>query len=227
MPYNHSAIELRLKKTDEELDKMFDGLPENVAINDHKNMVKHYYNQSYIKAKKGKTAEAVAQSYEDFVTYLKQVRNNELTAKDMKKNIINKTNNSRRADVFLHDLGQTCKLIFWAATAVTLFASVYLFALPMLLLQLPVGIAMSITILGGFLATMKKCFDALCGMRTFKRHNEEYGREVTLLGFFAPKEKPATEELRTNTEAKKEVAIDVDTLLDSHQGQESGTYSPV
>lgn len=220
MPYNHSAIELRLKKTDEELDKMFDGRPENLAINAHKNMVKHYYNQSYIKAKKGKTAEAVVQSYEDFVNYLKQVRDAELSTKDMKKNIINKTNDSRRADVFLHNLGQTCKLIFWAATAVTLFASVYLFALPMILLQLPIGIAMSITILGGFLATMKKCFDALCNMRTFKRHNEEYGREVTLMGFFAPKEKPTTPPTASN-----EPKIDPDDAdgeaPDDHQREES------
>ena len=74
--------------------------------------------------------------------------------------------------------------MFWASTALALYASVYLIALPMLIVQPVLGIAMGITIGGFFLKSAINCVSCCTEFKGFGRHSAEYEHERMLFKFF-------------------------------------------
>lgn len=209
MPLNYVNLQKRLDECDTKLAELFKGEPVTEVVLEHIEVVKDYYRLSYTKAQKDKTIEAIVKSYEDYVLHLQNVKTagkldkgDELSFDALKgeykkaKYGIVYASDSRYLDVIKHDLLKVCELMFWASTALALYASIYLIALPMLLVQPVLGIAMAVTI-GGFLLKAAADFiTCLTEFRGFGRHAAEYKAEVNLLGFFAPKEtepKPESE----------------------------------
>lgn len=185
MPLNYTKLEKRLSDCDNKLTELFKGQEENLLIQQHLAKVKKYYNLSYEKAEQDKTIETLVKSYEFYVQQLSEVKDGTITRDTMLESI-NYANDSRKLAVIYADLAKACELMFWVATGVTLYASIYLFALPMLLIQPVLGIATSITIGMLLIKTAANAIQCLSEFRSFGRHNEEYVSERTLLSFFKP-----------------------------------------
>lgn len=196
MPLNHTLSERRLSSCDANLSALFADTEISEAIQKHIKAVKEYYNSSYVKAQKNKTVEDIITSYEFYVEQLSKVKSGALPRQDM-LDAINYANDERRLDVVWANLAKAAELIFWAGTAVTLYASIFLIALPMLIVQTPLGIASTIFIGGSLLASAAKCLNCLTEFRSFGRHDDEYVHETSLLSFFKPatNKRPAPEEM--------------------------------
>lgn len=185
MPLNHTLSERRLSDCDAKLSALFADTDISEALQKHIKAVQEYYNTSYVKAKKNKTVEEIIVSYEFYVEQLSKIKSGELPHPDM-LDAINHANDARRIDVILANLAKTAELIFWASTVGTLFTSIFLIALPMLLLQTPVGILVSLTMGGLLIATTVNSIKCLTEFRSFGRHDDEYRHETSLLSFFKP-----------------------------------------
>ncbi|EHL32896.1 DUF5638 domain-containing protein [Legionella drancourtii] len=206
MPFNHTKLEKRLSDCDEKLSALFNDVEISDAIKKHIQEVQTYYNLSYTKAQKGKTAEAIVTTYEEYVIHLENVKNGtywyttgrytyEETLKSFNdaKAAMDYANDSRTIDAVKHNLANICALMFWASTALALYASVYLIALPMLIVQTALGIAMGITIGGFFLKSAANCIECFTGFKGFGRHSAEYEHENQLLNFlFKPAQTKST-----------------------------------
>lgn len=197
MPLNHTKLEKRLSDCDEKLSALFKDVETNNAIKKHLLEVQNYYNLSYTNTKKDKTAETIVSTYEEYIIHLENVKTGydwyknglhsyaEATAAlDKAHDAIVYANTSRHIDVVRHDLANICALMFWASTALALYASVYLIALPMLIVQPVLGIAMGITIGGFFLKSAANCINCCSEFKGFSRHSAEYEHERMLFKFF-------------------------------------------
>ena len=197
MPLNHTKLEKRLSDCDEKLSALFKDVATNDAIQKHLLEVQNYYNLSYTNTKKDKTAETIVSTYEEYVTHLENVKTGTywyttgLHTYEEASSSLNKAhdaifyaNTSRQLEVVRHNLVNICALMFWASTALALYASVYLIALPMLIVQPVLGIAMGITIGGFFLKSAINCVSCCTEFKGFGRHSAEYEHERMLFKFF-------------------------------------------
>jgi hypothetical protein len=190
----------------------------------HVKEIQEYYAKSLSKSEKIKTAENILKTYETYIDLAEKLKtqrlgyNKELknfpatfttreTYKEQKAHF-NEVNmkfqtasatvksaiHDRRAAVLFHDLFKFLELIFWASAGVSLYASLFLIALPMLLVQPPLGIAVMITVGGLLLGTAIKCIETLRAFKTISRHDNEYNHETAVLRFFkpVPPEEPKT-----------------------------------
>ncbi|KTD71060.1 hypothetical protein Lste_0384 [Legionella steelei] len=186
MPVNHSKFEPRLSNCDKELQKIFDGLQVDGKLQWQIDQVKDYYNLSYTKAVSEKRITEILISYELFIARLKQVKNGVIKPKEL----IDETGSaceSRKISILFHNLTKACELMFYAATAFSLYAGIFGIALPVLIVQPVLGVAVGITIVGGLLAAAYKALSCFTEFRSFSRHDAEYTNEVSLISFFKPK----------------------------------------
>ncbi len=225
MPFNHTKLEARLSKCDEKLNKLFNGFEISDAVKKHIQEVQDYYNLSYTKAQKNTTAEAIVTTYEEYVIHLENVKNGtywyttgqnnyEETQKllDDAKAAMNYANDSRNIGTVKHNLVNICALMFWASTALALYAAVYLIALPMLIVQIFLGIAMGITLGGFFLKSAANCIECFTEFKGFGRHSAEYEHERQLLNFLF---KPAQTKSKQEPEAQpdqQEISTEIPCL---------------
>lgn len=185
MPLFYTRLEKRLAECDERLENIFKNMEEAQGIQSYIKNIQEYYALSYKKAKQNeKTIENIIKRYEYYVQSLELASQGEMPG-DIKTKI-HTDGQSRVIAVFLADTLKACELIFWAATAVTLYASIFLFALPMLLMQTPLGIGISIAIGGLLIQTAVNCVKCCTEFRTIERHDKEYKSELELLSFFQP-----------------------------------------
>lgn len=186
MPYNHTQLELRLNSCNQKLEDLFAEKPTQLdTIESDIKAVQSYYHLSYTKANTAQAVEKIAASYESFVEQLIQVKNGKLqpeTASEQMKSAIA----SRKMKTVFHNLAKAAELIFWAATTCTMYAAFISMALPLIMVQPLVGVAVGITVIG---ALLKSAFNALSCFKEFKsfsRHSVEYTREANLVAFFRP-----------------------------------------
>lgn len=190
MPYNHKELEQRLSICDEKLSNLFTDKELDEQFKQKINAVKAYYNRSYAKAMTTKTVEAIAASYELFVEQLNKVKKGELLPKDALEQI-ESIIQSRKINVIFYNLAKACELIFWKATTFSLYAGIFGVALPVLIVQPVLGIAVGITMVGALLAAAYKSLKCYAEFKSLSRHNTEYTHEASLVSFFnpAPQEK--------------------------------------
>lgn len=186
MPYFHSTLEQRLSTCDHKLEALFESdTPLDEQVRQQINEVKRYYNRSYIKATSAKTVEAIAASYESFVNQLTQVKNGNMTTKEATESLLSNSQ-SRKLNVLFHNLCKACELLFWSATAFSLYMGIYGLVLPVLIIQPYVGVAVGITIVGALLASVYKALSCVTEFKSLNRHNTEHTNEVNLVYFFQP-----------------------------------------
>ncbi|MGC1183402.1 DUF5638 domain-containing protein [Legionella sp.] len=200
MPLNYTNLEKRLIENDQKLSNLFTGVKLNESLLKHIADIKNYYNISYTKAKESKTIEAIIKDYENFVDHLKILKSNSgvtnvsyerrLEAYNKATDSIRHARNSKKLAIIKYDLAQACKLTFWAASAISLYASIFLIALPMVIFQPVIGLSMSISIGGLLLMTALKCTQCIREFKTLGRHDIEYRDEIELFGLFKPEPKP-------------------------------------
>ncbi|MGL5741164.1 MAG: DUF5638 domain-containing protein [Legionella sp.] len=200
MPYNHRRIELRLRALDKRLQALFADQEQldiqiRTKIKRQIKEIQEYYNLSYEKASSAKRVVQILNSYNSFINQLEAVKRGDLDAKSAIENIGSATE-SRKINVLLHNLCKAAEAVFWAATALTLAASIFGIALPMLIVQPALGVAVGITIVGAMLYTGYKCLSALTEFRAMSRHDSEYNSEVGLISsFFKPPRKEPQHEM--------------------------------
>ncbi|STY30051.1 Uncharacterised protein [Legionella wadsworthii] len=193
MPFNHRILEARLHECDQELDKLFADQNPGFKINQQIKAVKDYYNLSYTKVVSAKKADQIATSYEFFINHLKQVKNKPLNSKECIDQISSSCE-SRKIGVLFHNLAKACELLFYAATAFSLYAGIFGIALPVLIVQPVLGVAVGITIVGAMIAAAYKALSCFSEFKTFGRHEAEYTNELSLISFFTPARQQQKEE---------------------------------
>ncbi|AUH72941.1 DUF5638 domain-containing protein [Legionella sainthelensi] len=182
--YN-SDIEKRLKKCDKKLRTLFqDYMKTHQLMSQTIQAIEQYYNTSYRKATRTKTIEQIASSYELLVDNLTQIKNSRLSP-DMALKQIGRDINSRKRNVIFHDVAKAAESLFWAATATTLYAAVFGIALPILIVQPVLGVAVGVTIIGAMLTAAYKSFACLTEFKSYSRHSLEYEHETNLVSFFS------------------------------------------
>ena len=214
MPLNYTKLEKRLNDCDNKLSALFTKHPENEALQRQVKAVQHYYNLSYAKAKKDKTITKIINSYELYVQQLKMVKNNPLVSGKILKTI-NNANDARKIAVIFFDLAKAAESLFWVATGISLYASVFVIAIPMLIVQTPLGIALSIVIAGLLIKAVANCIQCMSEFRSYKRHQTEYVHEVNLLSFFkseVKQDKPPVEKEVIEVEEESELYSTSSTL---------------
>jgi hypothetical protein len=194
MPYNHRELEHRLKKCKDDLKSLFDEHEKSHLMQKRIKAVDDYYTLSYAKASTANTVEQIARSYEAFVGNLAKVKSGEINP-EQALNQISGSNGTRKRDVVFHDLAKACESVFWAATAFSLYAAIWGIALPVLVVQPVLGVAIAITIVGAMLKAAHKSLSCLGEMRAFGRHGDEYDNEASLVSFFKPERRHHQEEL--------------------------------
>ncbi|MCW8400091.1 DUF5638 domain-containing protein [Legionella sp. PATHC038] len=187
MPVNHSKFELRLNTCDQELQSLFDDVQIGEKMQQKIDAVKNYYNLSYTKAISPKKVEAIVSSYETFIKQLDQVKKGSLTPKKALETVGSGCE-SRKIGILFHNLAKACELMFYAATAFSLYAGIFGIALPVLIVQPVLGVAVGITIVGGMLAAAYKALSCFTEFRSFSRHDAEYTNESGLIRFFKPEQ---------------------------------------
>ncbi|KTD09042.1 hypothetical protein Lgra_2277 [Legionella gratiana] len=205
MPYNHRKLERRLSICDKKLSALFASEKElDDKLKQQIKAVQDYYNLSYTKASSAKTVETIATSYESFVAGLTKVKHGEMSHIDAMDALL-KTSESRKINVLFKNLAKTCELLFWSATAFSLYAGIFGIALPVLIIQPTLGIAVGITIVGAMVAAAYKALSCFTEFKSVSRHDAEYTNEVSLVSFFkhAPQER---EVLQSIDEEENELA---------------------
>ncbi|CAM2959607.1 Uncharacterised protein [Legionella steigerwaltii] len=183
MPVNHSIFEPRLNTCNKELQALFDGLEIGEKLQQKIDAVKNYYNLSYTKAISAKKVEDIVQSYELFIRELTNVKNGKLKPKEALDKI-GSACESRKISVLFHNLAKACELMFYAATAFSLWAGIFGIALPVLIVQPVLGVAVGITVVGGMLAAAYKALSCFTEFRSISRHDAEYTNEKDLISYF-------------------------------------------
>lgn len=192
MPYNRTRMELRLSRCDENLSKLFAIIVIDEVIGptlqSQIKAVQEYYNTSYQKAKDTPKVENIISRYEEYIKLLTKVNEGKSTAEEvldvLKKDVLKKISynrDSRKIDVIFSNLAKACELLFWAAAAITLFSSIFMIALPIVIVQPPLGIAIMIAVGGLLLKSAINCFNCFREFRTLGRHRDEYLAENKLL----------------------------------------------
>ncbi|HBD7397745.1 DUF5638 domain-containing protein [Legionella longbeachae] len=186
MPYNHKILEQRLSTCDDQLSALFITEKElDDKIKQQIKAVQEYYNLSYTKATSAKTVEAIANSYESFVALLTKVKNKTMPPKEAMDALIN-TSQSRKVNVLFSNLTKACELLFWSSTAFSLYMGIFGIALPVLVIQPLLGVAVGITIVGAMLAAAYKALSCFTEFKSLSRHDTEYTNEANLVSFFKP-----------------------------------------
>ncbi|WP_454784340.1 DUF5638 domain-containing protein [Legionella sp. WA2024007413] len=185
MPFNHTKLERRLKACNKKLRALFADV-EDVKLQHQVNAVNDYYNLSYTKATSAQRVEQIAASYESFVDRLTNVKNGELNPKEAAEQV-GSACESRKIGVLFHNLAKACEFMFYAATAFSLYAGIFGIALPVLIVQPVLGVAVGITIVGAMLGAIYKAGNCLTELRSLSRHDTEYTNEISLVSFFKPK----------------------------------------
>lgn len=204
MPFNQRKLELRLRACDKKLHALFADQDAGEKLKQQIQAVQDYYNLSYTKATTSKKVEAIASSYELFVDQLTEVKNGKQAPKEASGKISNACE-SRKIGALFYNLAKACELMFYAATAFSLYAGIFGIALPVLIVQPVLGVAVGITIVGAMLAATYKAFSCLTEFRSFSRHDAEYTNELSLISFF----KPARQEQRENMSKVEENELEV------------------
>ncbi|KTD00404.1 DUF5638 domain-containing protein [Fluoribacter gormanii] len=186
MPFNHRKLELRLNTCDKRLRALFANAEIGLKLEQQIKAVQNYYNLSYTKATSAKRVEEIAASYELFIEQLTDVKNGDMTPKEASERI-GSACESRKIGVLFHNLTKACELMFYAATAFSLYAGIFGIALPVLIVQPVLGVAVGITIVGAMLAATYKAVACLTEFRSLSRHDTEYTNELSLVSFFKPK----------------------------------------
>lgn len=177
-------------------------------IQKHINVIQNYYNTSLRNAKNEKTQNAIITSYENYINLLNQSHqfaHVEPVGPDKLEEFFKTSNeaigreyDARRINAFFHNCYKVCELTFWASAAITLYASIFLVALPMLIVQPTLGLAVSIAVGGLFLKTTGNCLECFNEFKGTARHSTEYDSERALLSFFQPGDREPVE-LHNNT----------------------------
>ncbi|MBI2786273.1 MAG: hypothetical protein HYX60_08230 [Legionella longbeachae] len=185
MPYNHTKLEERLKVCDLKLHALFTDNEINELIRQKIKAIETYYNLSYTKATTAKTIDAIAKSYELFIEQLEKVKKGELSSELALKQIENSIQ-SRKMNTVFYNLAKACELIFWKATTFSLYTGILGIALPLLIVQPLLGVAVAITIGGAMLAAAYKGLKCFSEFKSLNRHSAEYTNEASLVSFFNP-----------------------------------------
>ncbi|WP_454781950.1 DUF5638 domain-containing protein [Legionella sp. WA2022007384] len=185
MPFNHTKFEKRLRACDKKLHALFANAEIDEKIQSQIKAVKKYYNLSYTKATSAKKVEEIVASYGLFVDQLTKVKSGELNPKAALEHI-GSACESRKIGVLFHNLAKACELMFYAATAFSLYAGIFGIALPVLIVQPVLGVAVGITIVGAMLGAIHKAGNCLTEFRSLSRHDTEYTNEISLVSFFKP-----------------------------------------
>ncbi|CAM4481006.1 MAG: hypothetical protein LEGION0403_FIIPPAGN_01525 [Legionella sp.] len=166
-------------------------------IEKHISEIQNYYNTSLHTAKNEKTQNAIINSYANYIGLLNsacQIGQQQPTAYERLDEFLKTSNeaigreyDARRVNAFFHNCYNVCELTFWASAAITMYASIFLVALPMLIVQFTLGLAVSIAVGGTFLKTASNCIECLGEFKGTARHSAEYDSERALLSFFQPK----------------------------------------
>ncbi|AWN75078.1 DUF5638 domain-containing protein [Legionella anisa] len=204
MPLNQRKLERRLETCDEALQALFADQDVGEKINKQIIDVQEYYNLSYTKTNSAKKAEKIAASYELFIDQLTKVKNKQLNPKEASEKISNSCE-SRKIGVLFHNLAKACELMFYAATAFSLYAGIFGIALPVLIVQPVLGVAVGITIVGAMIAAAYKALSCFTEFKSFSRHDTEYTNELSLVSFFKPKLQPIKEDLQHSEEDELEI----------------------
>ncbi|MFJ1268317.1 DUF5638 domain-containing protein [Legionella lytica] len=174
-------------------------------IKAHIDVIQNYYNTSLRAAKNEKTQNAVIHSYQNYINLLKTAHQMG-TQKPVvlgpldeffkaSNEAIGREYDARRISAFFHNCYKICELTFWASAAITMYASIFLVALPMLIVQPTLGLAVSIAVGGMFLKTTSNCLECFGEFKGTARHSTEYVTEKALLSFFQPKAPEMPEQL--------------------------------
>lgn len=168
-------------------------------IHKHIEAIQSYYNTSLRTAKKEKTQNAIVNSYENYISLLNNAykigHQQQPTAYEQVDEFFKTSNetigreyDARRINAFFHNCYKVCELTFWASATITMYASIFLVALPMLIVQPTLGLAVSIAVGGAFLKAASNCLECLSEFKGTARHSAEYASEGAILSFFRPKE---------------------------------------
>ncbi|HHT0592117.1 TPA: DUF5638 domain-containing protein [Legionella anisa] len=203
MPLNQRKLERRLETCDEALRALFADQDVGDKINKQIIDVQEYYNLSYTKTSSAKKAEKIAASYELFIDQLTKVKNKQLNPKEASEKISNSCE-SRKIGVIFHNLAKACELMFYAATAFSLYAGIFGIALPVLIVQPVLGVAVGITIVGAMIAAAYKALSCFTEFKSFSRHDAEYTNELSLVSFFKPIPRQIKDDRQHNEEDELE-----------------------
>jgi hypothetical protein len=195
MPYNYAIGEQRLRECNQQLQELFANLQADTALQTIIQEVKEYYQESYSKAVAKKTEEIITR-YELFINQLTQIKNGQIKSKKALETI-EQSCESRKNKILFYNLSKACESIFYAATAFSLYTGLWWVALPTLIVQPLVGIAVSITFIGALLSAVQKSYSCLSELRFPTRHNKEYSNERSLILFF---HREPVENQKQNTE---------------------------
>lgn len=200
MPYNLAKLDRRLEDCNVNLDSLFPLSDSN--IQSQLEAVKNYYEQSCKDATSGEEMERIIKNYELFISHLTKIKKytesyNLSQDPDKKEsfderyetiNILRTINLEHKGNVICANLAKACELIFWISASLTLFASIFAIALPVLIVQPAFGLVISITTAGFIFKAMQNLINCLSEFKSFRPHDNEYDREVQLITFFQPKQ---------------------------------------
>ncbi|MDR3443248.1 MAG: DUF5638 domain-containing protein [Legionella sp.] len=200
MPYNLAESYKRLENCNTDLASLFPLSDSN--IQSQLKAVKNYYDESCNDAKNKDDMERIIENYELFVsnlTKIKQYKESYKISQDRDKkesfqervetiNALKNINAAHKINIIFANLVKACELLFWISTSLTLFASIFAIALPVLIVQPAFGLVISITTAGFIFKAMQNLINCLSEFKSFRSHDNEYDREVQLISFFQPKQ---------------------------------------
>lgn len=201
MPYNLAKLDRRLEDCNNDLASLFPLSDSN--IQSQLKAVKNYYEKSCNDAINRVEMESIIKNYELFIsnlTKIKEYTESYKLSQDPDEiesfqeryeaiNILKNINLQHKTNVIFANLAKACELIFWISASLTLFASIFAIALPVLIVQPAFGLVISITTAGFIFKAMQNLINCLSEFKSFRPHDNEYDREVQLVSFFQPKKK--------------------------------------
>lgn len=201
MPYNLAKLDRRLEDCNNDLASLFPLSDSN--IQSQLKAVKNYYEESCNDAKNKDDMERIIENYELFVinlTKIKQYKESYKISQDPDKeesfqerieaiNALKNINAAHKINIIFANLVKACELLFWISALLTLSASIFAIALPVLIVQPAVGLVISITTAGFMFKVLENLINCLSEFKSFRPHDNEYDREVQLVSFFQPKKK--------------------------------------
>lgn len=185
MPLYYPESIQRINECHKQLAEITTAISQDQAIIDATNAIQAYYNTSLSYAKTTKAQSAIIKNYEEYIKQLTDLKNSTATRKNT-QDMLQATHDHQYISMIFANCYKMCELSFWAATAITLYSAIFLVALPMLIVQPTLGLAVSITVGGLLLKTAKNCIDCFSEFKTSSRHNEALNNKLHILSFFNP-----------------------------------------
>lgn len=182
-------LNLRLKKCNDELTFLVNGIQneesQDKTLNVHLANIIKYYQDSYYKASNSYKANQILNSYQAFISNLKEVQNGTKTREEA-TTIIKKSTSSRVLDIAFHNIAKVLELCFWATATFICASACTGFGLPLIFSEPLIGLAITLGTGWMMWKSAEGTLNCFTQFKSTARHNEESKNEISMAAFFKP-----------------------------------------